>query len=108
MASNYIMPGDVLDHTAAAALTSGQVLLMGKRVGIVLTSAAIGEKATVRVRGVFTVSKKATDVLAQGDLLYWNATDSNLTSTASGNTLAGFAADPAGSGVTTVNISLNG
>ena len=49
-----------------------------------------------------------TETVAAGALLYWDNTNKRLTTTASGNTLAGFAVAAAGSGVTTVQIRLNG
>jgi predicted RecA/RadA family phage recombinase len=47
-------------------------------------------------------------VVTQGAALYWDNTNSRLTTTASGNTYAGYAFAAAGNGVTTVNIKLNG
>ena len=66
-----------------------------------------GGTGSVRMRGVFTVAKLSTDVVGQGDLLSWDAANSRLTTTASTNKLAGYAAAAAGNGVTTVAISLN-
>jgi predicted RecA/RadA family phage recombinase len=109
MAKNYVQEGDVLAFTAGgAAIASGAVVLMGKRIGIALADIAANGTGTVSVTDVWTVAKLATDVVAQGDLLYWDAANSRLTATASGNTLAGFAAAPAGNGATTVNIKING
>lgn len=109
MAGNYIMSGEVLDYTnsTGAAIASGAVVLMGVRVGVALVNIADGASGSVRVRGVFTVAKLSTDTPAQGALLYWDATNKRLTTTASGNTLAGFAAKAAGSGATTVEVSIN-
>lgn len=107
MANNYIQPGEVLDHVAAAAITSGQVVLMGKRVGIALGKAAIGETVAVQVKGVFNATKVTADVVAQGALLYWDATASKFTTTVGTNTLAGYAAAAASGSATTVDIALN-
>lgn len=109
MAKNYIFSGDVLDYTNAGGTTiaSGAAVLMGSRLGIALADIAPGTTGNVRMRGVFTVAKLSTDDVGQGDLLYWDATNSRLTKTASTNTLAGFAAGAAGAAVTTVAISIN-
>lgn len=104
---NYIQPGDVLDHTAAAALVSGAGVLIGSRLGVATKDAAIGETIGVAVRGVYNLPKLTTDVVAQGVPLYWDNTNKRLTVTATANTLAGYAAAAAGNGVATVNISLN-
>ena len=107
MAKNYIQPGDVLDHVAAAALTSGQPVLIGKRLGIALGDAAIGDTVALQVKGVFEVIKVTANTPAQGDLLYWDDTAKKLTTTATSNTLAGYAAEAASGTDTTVNIALN-
>ena len=83
MAKNYVQPGNVLDHTAAANLVSGQAVLVGKRLGVALTDIANGSQGPVSVEGVWSLPKKAGDTPAQGDLLYWSAADSALTTTAS-------------------------
>lgn len=109
MARNYIMSGDVLDYTntTGSALASGAMVLIGVRVGVVLSDIANGATGSARVRGVFSIAKLSTDTPAQGAALYWDNTNKRLTTTASGNTLAGYAAKAAGSGATTVEISIN-
>jgi predicted RecA/RadA family phage recombinase len=109
MAKNYVQEGDQLAYTAGgAAIPSGAVVLMGKRVGIALADIPANSQGTVSAAGVWTVAKLATDVVGQGDLLYWDAANSRLTTTAAGNTQAGYAAAPAGAGVAAVNIKING
>lgn len=108
MTSKFIQPGNVLDHTAGSALAAGAVVVIGVRVGVLLAALASGETGSLQVTGVFNIAKLSTDVVAQGALLYWDATNSRLTTTAAGNTLAGYAANAAGNGVATVNIVLNG
>ncbi len=109
MAKNYIQEGDVLIHTAGgAAILSGAVVLMGKRIGVALGDIAANAVGTVAVTGVWSVAKLSTDVIGQGDLLYWDAGNSRLTSTVGANTLAGYAAEAAGNGVAAVSIKING
>jgi predicted RecA/RadA family phage recombinase len=107
MAKNYIQPGEVLDVTLAAIITSGSGLLVGVRLGVALTDGAIGDTIAVQVKGVFNLPKLSTDVVAQGAALYWDNTNKRLTTTSTSNTLAGYAAAAAGNGVTSVNIALN-
>jgi len=101
------MSGDVIDYVAPAAIVSGQVLLIGLRIGVALANIASGAVGAVRVLGIFTIAKLTTDVVAQGALLYWDNTNFRLTVTPTANTLAGFATVAAGNGATTVEISLN-
>lgn len=109
MAKNYTQTGDSLAYTngGGAAISSGSAFVMGARVAVALADIAVGESGTVAARGVFTLPKLGTDVVAQGALLYWDATNKRLTTTASGNTLAGYAAAPAGNGAVTVALALN-
>lgn len=107
MTNRYIQPGEVLDYTATSNISSGQVVLMGARIGVALTAIPNGTTGSVQVTGVFNLPKLSTDNVAQGQLLYWDNTNSRLTTTASGNTLAGYAAAPAASGTTSVNIKIN-
>ena len=109
MAKNYVQEGDVIDHVNASGstITSGTAVLIGARLGVALADIANGATGSVQVEGVFTVTKLGTDVVAAGALLYWDNTNKRLTTTASGNTLSGFAVAAAGSGVTTVNIKIN-
>ena len=107
MTTKYVMSGDVIDYPAGSAVSSGQILLIGNRIGVALTAIAAGAVGAVRVQGVFTVAKLSTDVVAQGDLLYWDAGNTRLTTTASTHKLAGYAFKAAGSGVTTVEVNIN-
>lgn len=107
MASNHIQPGEVMSFTAAAALASGAGVKIGVRIGVALQALAIGETGSVAVTGVWSLPKLSTDVVTQGALLYWDDTNKRLTLTSAGNTLAGYAFEAAGSGVTSVAIKLN-
>lgn len=107
MTTKYIMSGEVIDYVAGSAISSGQILLIGLRIGVALTSIANGATGAAQVKGIFTIAKLSTDVVAQGELLYWDNTNSRLTTTSAGNTLAGYATKAAGNGVTTVEINLN-
>lgn len=104
---NYIRPGEVIDHVASGAKSAGQVVLMGTKIGVCVADIANGATGPVQVIGVFNIAKLSTDVVAQGAALYWDNTNSRLTTTSAGNTLAGYATDAAGNGVATVNIKIN-
>lgn len=104
---NFVQEGNVLDYTAGAAVASGAVVVIGVRVGIAVKDIAVGETGPLRVKGVVELAKLTTDTPAQGALLYWDAANSRLTTTAGGNVLAGYAAQAAGNGATTVWLHLN-
>lgn len=107
MTTKFVQPGEVIDYTAGSALTSGTVVLIGVRIGVLLANIASGAIGAAQVTGVFELAKLSTDVVAQGALLYWDNTNSRLTTTATGNTLAGYAFAAAASGATTVKIKIN-
>ncbi len=107
MAKKYVGEGDVIDHTPAGALLSGAVVEIGARIGVALADIAANTTGSLAVTGVWTIAKLSTDVVAQGAALYWDLENSRLTTTATSNTLAGYAIAAAGNGVTTVNIKIN-
>lgn len=107
MTTKFVQPGDVIDYTAGANIVSGQVVLIGARIGVALRDIANGKVGSMAMTGVFTIAKLSTDVVAAGALLYWDNGNSRLTVTSAGNTLAGYAVAAAGNGATTVNIKIN-
>lgn len=107
MATNYIQDGKTLNYTASGAdISSGDFVLVGVLGGIAQTDIADGKTGAVCVAGVFSVPK-ASGAISQGAKLYWNATNGNLTTTATGNTIVGVAARAAASGDSHVDIMLN-
>lgn len=108
MTTRFVQPGRVLDYAnGGTARASGAGVVMGTVFGVCLGAIAANTTGSVQICGVFTLPKLSTDTPAQGALLYWDNTNSRLTTTASGNTLAGVAANAAGSGETTVNLLVN-
>jgi len=109
MAKNYVQEGEVIDFTAGgAAVPSGAVVVMGKRIGIVLADIPALTTGSASVTGVWNQPKVPAEVVAQGDELYWDDAADRMTKTAGANVLAGYATAAAGAGVTTVNVKING
>lgn len=107
MAKNYVQDGKTLNYTASGAdVASGDFVLIGALGAIAKTDIANGKTGAVHVCGVFSVPK-ASGAVTQGAKLYWSTTNSNLTTTASGNTFVGLAAEAAASGDASVKILLN-
>lgn len=107
MTTKYIQPGSVIDHTPAGAVAAGAVVVMSTLVGVALVAIAANATGSVQIDGVFELNKLSTDVIAQGDVVYWDPTPGEITTTASTNTLAGKAIAAAGNGVLTVKVKLN-
>jgi predicted RecA/RadA family phage recombinase len=107
---NYVQPGENITITATAAATSGEGVLIGNLFGIAAGNAEIGDSLDLVTVGVFDMPKVSTDVLAVGDLVYWDAANLLVTADdASGaNELIGLAVTAAGNPSGTVNVRLHG
>jgi len=107
MATNYVQEGKTLNYTPSGAdVASGEFVVIGVIGGVAKSAIADGKTGAVHICGVFSVAK-ASGAITQGAKLYWNSTNSNLTTTASGNTLVGVAAEAAASGDATAKLLLN-
>jgi predicted RecA/RadA family phage recombinase len=78
MATNYVQAGDVIQYTAGADISSGDVVKMGNTLGVALQDIANGATGSVAIRGVFTVPKVTAAVIAQGDSLTWDVSVSKF------------------------------
>jgi predicted RecA/RadA family phage recombinase len=102
MAQNFIQEGDQIEIPILAAVVTGAPVLYGTKLGIPLrSSTVVGEPVSHRFAGVFEFAKTTSEAWAVGAALYWNDTTKKLTTTASGNTLVAWAAQPAIAAATT-------
>lgn len=107
---NYVQPGDVLTLVAGAGgVVSGAFKVIGALFGVVATSAAEGEEYELAIGGVYELPKTAAQAWTVGALIYWDAGNSVMTSTAGTNLPVGIAAaaaaNPSGSGQVRLNSS---
>lgn len=114
MATNYQQEGDVIQYTAGANKTSGQVVAIGNTLGVCLTDIANAATGPVAIEGVFVVPKVSGAVIAQGETLTWDASaaafDDNLATPAAGDITgaAAIAFEAAGNGVTSLAVKFTG
>lgn len=118
MATNYLTPGDVVQHTASAAISSGDVVVMGTRLGVALGDIANGETGSVMVRGVFRLAAVSAAVISAGETMTWDisanssagAFDDDQATPATGDLTGACAVAVAdsGNGDTTVDVYLTG
>ena len=101
-----IRNGKKMDLTCTAAVAMDEVVVVGTIVGIASTAGAIGDVIALDVEGVYELTAK-TEAFTQGALLYWDATNKYLTTTATDNTLAGIAWEAKGASATTALIKIN-
>lgn len=99
----------MMDYTnGGSAISSGDVVVVGSMVGVALVDIASGATGAVRFTGVFKLAKKNGDTITQGAPLYWDAGNSELTTTELDNALAGVAWSAQASSDATVLIKLMG
>ena len=106
--AEYWQRGESLDYTNAgsAAIEAGDVIVLGTKIGIAGCDIAVGAVGSVHVEGVYKFPK-ATGAITIGAAVYWDATNENITTTSTSNTLAGYAAAAAVSADTTVLVKIN-
>ncbi len=105
---NFVQRGDTLDVTAAAAVASGDVVVIGSIIGVSNVDAEIGDSFALDVVGVFTLPKTSALAISVGDVLYYDAANKVVNKTASGNTKIGVAVTAAANPSASVNVRLNG
>lgn len=96
MAAIFYQTGDVIDYTAAEALSCGDVVDLSTRIGVAGADIARDAAGPVQVTGVYRIPK-ASGAVTVGQALYWAKSAKNLTTTADSNTPAGWAVAPAAS-----------
>lgn len=102
-------PQSYVKKTASGALSAGEVIVIGNRVGVVMGSSPIasGDEYILATSGVFSVTTLGTDTPAEGALMYWDAGNNRATTTASTHKSCGLAVEAKGSGATSMLIDLN-
>lgn len=86
-----------IPHTPAAEVAAGAVVLQGALLGVAATILPAGEAGALVTSGVFEVPK-AAEAFSAGDAVYWDVADSNVNSSATGNTAFGRVIEAAASG----------
>lgn len=105
---NYKQKGDVLDYTIpeSTTITSGDIVNIGPALSGVAGKSGVEEEVIpVHIRGVFTLPKKASLVIAVGDEVYVDVSDGKVSKTTTHKAL-GVAAAAAASDDTEVDVVL--
>lgn len=108
MAQNYRHEGCqlLLTNSSGSAIASGDPIFVGGIKGVALADIANGATGPVRTEGVFTLAKKASLAISEGDILFWDVTPGEITKTAADGVFIGYAEAAAGSSDTTVEVLL--
>lgn len=115
MSKNYVTEGNVITYAnTGAAISSGDVVVVGEQVGVALEDiAATSGSGVVQLDGVFNLAKVDAAVIAQGESVIWDASvskfDDNAATPASGD-VSGCCIAMEGKGATTdenIKVKLN-
>jgi len=87
---NYIQDGKTIDYTnGGSAISSGDVVVVGKIIGVAVGDIANGETGVLAIEGVFDLPKVDAAVIAQGKNVIWDASagafDDNAATPATGD-----------------------
>jgi len=104
--ASYVQGDCLIDYTPSAAVAAGDVVVLNDLVTVAPRAIAANSLGAVAIEGVFSMPK-ASGAIGQGALVYWDATNSNVTTTSSGNKRAGKAAAAAASADTSVQVLIN-
>ncbi len=105
---NYIQQGTRIKHTAGADISSGAVVKIGNRIGVAVADIANGDDGILAVNGVFELTKKTIDdMTTPGTVVYWDATQKEVTVTVGSNEVAGYVFEPAGTSASLVYVKIN-
>lgn len=105
---NYVQRGDTLTLTAPAAVSGGDVVIVGSIIGVANGAVAIGAPVDLDVVGVFKLPKVSALAISAGDVVYWDTANKVVTKTAGGNTKLGVATESVPNPSASVSVRLNG
>lgn len=105
--ATFVMEGDTIDYTTAAAVAVGDVVVQGDLVGVVTRPLAIGEVGSLIVKGVLDFNKLTNVAFTVGTILYWDDTNNVVTATATGNKAIGKVVRAAATTDPTVRIRMS-
>lgn len=106
---NFKQHGDMITITAAAAISSGDLIRAGSLLGVAATSAATGEEVELKTTGVFDLPKTSAQAWTVGQPIYAIANSNLLTNVpGTGNYLVGVATQAAANPSATGRVRLNG
>lgn len=110
MDTNYVQRGESLDYvnSGAAQIDAGDIVVIGTKIGVAGCDIPVGAKGSLHVEGVFEFPEKSGEsAINMGAAVYYDATAGAITATSTSNTLAGYAAAPAGAGATKILVKIN-
>ncbi len=86
---NKLYDGFVLIMVALVTTLVRDVVVFSDSIGIAQTVGEVGENISVDTVGVYDFPAANADVIAVGDVLYWDNTNKEVTTVSTSNTRAG-------------------
>lgn len=108
--ATYSQRGESIDYSVAAngtALEANEIIVIGTLIGVCGCDIGKGETGSVHIEGVYAMPLKASTAVTIGAAVYWDATNKEITTTSTSNTLAGHAIAAAASGDDVVYVKIN-
>lgn len=110
MLASYRQKGGKMPYTNAGQtdIAYGAVVSLTTRIGVAAVAIAAGADGTLDMEGVFEMPAVNNSAFSQGEALYWDESESELTDTAQGNIPAGYAFVPKAEAGATARVKLQG
>jgi predicted RecA/RadA family phage recombinase len=100
--------GRRIDYTPSSAVSAGDVVVIGELVGVATEDIAASTLGAIDVQGVFDMPKAVTSssALTAGAIVYWDAGNQVVTTTASTHKTAGYTIEAATATAALVQVKL--
>lgn len=106
MTARYVQKGEAIDYRPTENVAAGDVIVLGTLVGIARLDIVANTLGSLAIVGCFE-APKATGEITAGAVVFWDATNSQVTTTATGNPYLGKAVATAAADDETVQFILN-
>ncbi|MBS1775329.1 MAG: DUF2190 family protein [Bacteroidetes bacterium] len=104
--TNFVQSSLIIHTILANTVKGGDLVVIGELAGVAVSDGDGVNLRAVHLQGVYRLPK-GSSTFTQGAKVYWDATNSVTTSTASGNKLIGYAFNEVASADTEVEVALN-
>lgn len=105
--ADFVQQGDAVDFTPDTDVPAGSVVVQGELVGITKHDIKAGRLGAICVEGVFDIDKDPATLITAGARVYWDATNNQAVTAATGNKLLGKAVLAAAVNTTAVRVRLS-
>ena len=107
MDARYVQRGDAIDYTPMADVAAGDMVVLGKLVGVAKLDIKAGELGALALTGVYEVAKASGVAFAAGTEVAWDAANKKaVAACASGSVKIGHAVALTSAVETTVFVRL--